>query len=78
MTNPATPRRVDWLRVIQRGATLLRGLRGDELLGTDTEAARTVARGVREQLEQMGRAAVGCTGAASCVCPWCEERKKQQ
>jgi len=68
---------VDWPRVLQMGGTLMRELRSDpaEAIQRDATRASEAGRKTIDGFEQIGRHAVGCTGAADCACAFCLERK---
>lgn len=65
--------RVDWLRVIHRGAVLFRALRGDADAAADDATERARAGKLRSTVDGVARAAVGCLAPAPCGCPICSE-----
>ena len=67
---------IDWLRVLHRGSALLRALRGDAEIGSDTAREQGRAAQVRKTINDTARAVVGCRGRGTdCDCPVCSEEK---
>lgn len=67
------PADVDWLRIVHRGATLLRSIRGDREVDEDHATERGRAATLKETLNDVARHAVGCKKPAACDCPICRE-----
>lgn len=63
---------VDWLRVMHRGLSFLRGLRGDgEAADDDTATERMRATKLTTSIEAFAREQAGCKAPAACNCALC-------
>lgn len=66
----------DWLRILHRGVTLVRAMRGDDV-ATDTQAERVRAAKLQETIDGAARAVIGCAKTPDCDCPICREHREE-
>jgi len=66
---------VDWLRVVNRGTTLIRAFKGDARVADDTALEQARAGKFQSFARGVVRVAVGCVASTgrACDCPMCQE-----
>lgn len=72
------PPEIDWVRLLHKGLTFFREVRGDVEVTKDTEREQLRATQARRSIETIARTAARCVAPNDCDCPLCRERDREQ